>query len=184
MLILQMNPCETCWTTNHVRLLTERAVEHFLARMFLRDPPLRSLTLVSPFVNTMLECRYPLADVSAKIKAQRIPTYFVTREPAESWQADAVALLAKNEWIEIRFNESLHAKVFIASAVQESESFAVFGSGNLTGAAVNSNLEVGMLLIASGPGRKLVDELYYWATNELRVLQETHLYKPMHATRK
>jgi hypothetical protein len=108
----------------------------------------------------------------------------VTREPAESWQAEAVALLAKNEWIEIRFNESLHAKVFVASAVQESESFAVFGSGNLTGAAVNSNLEVGMLLIASGPGRKLVDELYYWATNDLRVLPETHLYKPMHATRK
>ena len=84
----------------------------------------------------MADCRYSLADLSTKIKVQRTPTYVVTREPVESWQQEAVDLLAKNEWIEIRFNESLHAKVFVASAVQESESFAVFGSGNLTGAAV------------------------------------------------
>jgi len=179
-----MDSCETCPTSQHVRLLTERMVEHFLARLFLRAAPLRSLTLVSPFVNTMQDCRYPLADLSAKIKAQRIFTYFVTREPEVSWQEEAVALLAKNEWVEIRFNESLHAKVFVASAVQESESFAVFGSGNLTGAAINSNLEVGMLLLARGAGRKLVDELYYWSTNTLRVLPDSHLYKPMHITRK
>jgi phosphatidylserine/phosphatidylglycerophosphate/cardiolipin synthase-like enzyme len=179
-----MSQCETCPSSPHVRLLTERMVEHFLARLFLRDPPLRSLTLVAPFVNTMQDCRYPLADLSAKIRAQHIPTYFVTREPEEPWQEEAVALLAKNEWIEIRFNESLHAKVFVASAVQESESFAVFGSGNLTGAAINSNLEVGMLLLAQGAGRKLVDELYYWSTNNLRVLPESRIYKPIHTTRK
>jgi len=178
-----MNTCEACPTSQQVRLLTERMVEHFLARLFLRDPLLRSLTIVSPFVNTMVECRFTLADLSAKIRAQRIPTYFVTREPEESWQEEAVALLARNEWIEIRFNQSLHAKVFIASAVQASESFAVFGSGNLTGAAINTNLEVGMMLHSSGAGRKLVDELYYWATNNLRVLPESHLYKPMHATK-
>lgn len=167
-----------------VRLFTERMVEHFLARLFLRDPELRSLTLVSPFVNTMTDCRYSLADLSAKIKAQRILTYLVTREPAESWQEEAVELLTTNEWIEIRFNEFLHAKVFVASAVQESESFAVFGSGNLTGAAINSNLEVGMMLLAHGAGRKLVDELYYWATNNLRVLPESKLYKSIHNVRR
>jgi hypothetical protein len=132
----------------------------------------------------MEDCRYPLADLSAKIKSQRIPTYLVTREPEESWQEEAISLLARNEWIEIRFNQFLHAKVFVASAVQEAESFAVFGSGNLTGAAINSNLEVGMLLLASGPGRKLVDELYYWATNNLRVLPESTLFKSINPTRK
>jgi hypothetical protein len=179
-----MNPCDTCPSSLHIRLLTDRMVEHFLARLFLRDPLLRSLTLVSPFVNTMQDCRYPLADLSAKIKAQRIPTYFITRKPEESWQEEAVEMLAKNEWIEIRFNPSLHAKVFIASAVQEWESFAVFGSGNLTGAAINTNLEVGMLLLANGAGRKLVDELSYWATNNLRVLPESSLHKPIHSTRR
>ena len=177
-----MNSCESCPTSQHVRLLTDRVVEHFLARVFLRDPQLRSLTLVSPFVNIMRDCRYSLADLSAKIKGQCIPTYLVTRKPSTTWQEEAVTLLARNDWIEIRFNESLHAKVFVASAVQESESFAVFGSGNLTDAAINSNLEVGMLLLARGAGRRLVDELYYWATNNLRVLPGSHLYKPIHAT--
>ena len=40
------------------------------------------------------------------------------------------------------------------------------------------------LVLASGAGRKLVDELYYWATNNLRVLPDSHLYKPMHAAKK
>jgi len=159
-------------------------VEHFMARVFLRNAALRSLTLVSPFVNTMRDCRYSLANLSSKIKAERFPTYVVTRESEEPWQEEAVALLAKNDWIEIRYNELLHAKVFVASAVQESESFAVFGSGNLTGAAVNANLEVGMMILATGAGRKIVDELYYWATNNLRVLPESHLHKSIHATRK
>lgn len=157
--------------------MTEGMVEHFLARLFLRNPALRSLTLVSPFINTMAGCRYSLASLSSKIEAQRIPTYLITREPAESRQKEAVDLLAKNEWIEIRFNEFLHAKVFIASAIQESESFAVFGSGNLTGSAATVNLEVGMIMLAKGAGRKLVNELYYWATNNLRVLPESKLYK-------
>ena len=34
-----------------------------------------------------------------------------------------------------------------------------------------------MILSGQGAGRKLVDELYYWATNDLRVLPESKLYK-------
>ena len=123
-------------TDYHIRLLTQGAVEQFFLRLFMRDPPLRSLTLVSPFLDTMKDCRYSLADLSAKIKAQRIPTYLVTRAPVESRQLEAVELLTANDWVEIRFNESLHAKVFVAAANPESESFALFGSGNLTGAAI------------------------------------------------
>jgi len=97
---VEMNQSEVCSMHQHVWLLPERMVEHFLARLFLRNAALRSLTLVSPFINTMADCRYSLADLSTKIKLQRTPTYVVTREPAESWQQEAVDLLAKNEWIE------------------------------------------------------------------------------------
>ncbi len=148
-------------------------------RLFLRDPQLRSLTLVSPFINTLKDCRFSLADLSTKIREQRIPTYLVTRRPVEPWQIEAFNILSANDYIEIRCNESIHAKVFVASANPESESFALFGSGNLTGAAINSNLEVGMMLFAGGLGRKLVHDLYYWTTNTLRVLPESKLYKPM-----
>jgi phosphatidylserine/phosphatidylglycerophosphate/cardiolipin synthase-like enzyme len=170
--------------SRHVRLVTEKTVEHFLQRLFLRDVPIRSLCLVSPFINTMADSRYTLADLSAKITRERIPTYVVTRTPVESWQKEAMAILVQNEWVEIRYNNTLHAKVYVTAAVQESESFALFGSGNLTGRSIATNLEVGMIIIAQGQGRPLVDELYYWANNRLRILEESKLHQPIRAKRR
>jgi hypothetical protein len=37
----------------HVRLITDRPVEHFLLRLFLRDADLRILGIVSPFISAM-----------------------------------------------------------------------------------------------------------------------------------
>ncbi len=170
--------------TRHVRLVTERTVEHFLQRLFLRDMPVRSLCMVSPFINTMEECRYTLADLSAKITRERIPTYVVTRSPVEPWQEAAMAILAQNEWVEVRYNNSVHAKVYITAAMQESESFALFGSGNLTGRSIEANVEVGMIIVAQGQGRPLVEELYYWANNRLRILEESKLHQPIRAKRR
>jgi len=86
--------------------------------------------------------------------------------------------------VEIRFNDSVHAKVYVTSAVPESESFALFGSGNLTGRSIATNIEVGMMIVAQGQGRPLVEELYYWANNRLRVLEESKLHQPIRARRK
>jgi phosphatidylserine/phosphatidylglycerophosphate/cardiolipin synthase-like enzyme len=168
----------------HVRLVTERTVEHFLRRLFLRDATMRNLCLIAPFINTMDDCRFTLADVSAKIRAERIPTFVVTREPTEDYQVEAMKILCDNDWVEVRYNESVHAKVYVAAAQRESESFALFGSGNLTGRAITSNVEVGMMLYAQGIGRPLVDELYYWANNRLRTLPESRLHKPIRVKRK
>lgn len=170
--------------TRHVRLVTERTVEHFLQRLFLRDMPVRSLCMVSPFINTMEECRYTLADLSTKIARERIPTYVVTRSPVEPWQEAAMAILAENEWVEVRYNNSVHAKVYVTAAMQESESFALFGSGNLTGRSIEANVEVGMIIVAQGQGRPLVEELYYWANNRLRIQEESKLHQPIRAKRR
>lgn len=170
--------------TRHVRLVTEKTVEHFLQRLFLRDMPIRSLCLVSPFINTMEGSRFTLADLSAKITRECIPTYVVTRAPVEPWQEDAMAILAANDWVEVRYNNSVHAKVYVTAAMPESESFALFGSGNLTGRSIEANLEVGMIIVAQGQGRPLVEELYYWANNRLRVLEESKLHQPIRAKRR
>ncbi len=170
--------------TRHVRLLTEKMVEHFLQRLFLRDMPIRSLCLVSPFINTMEDYRFTLADLSAKITRECIPTYVVTRPPVEPWQAAAMAILAQNDWIEVRYNNSVHAKVYVTAVIPESESFALFGSGNLTDRSIEKNVEVGMIIVAQGQGRPLVEELYYWANNRLRVLEESKLHQPIRARRR
>jgi phosphatidylserine/phosphatidylglycerophosphate/cardiolipin synthase-like enzyme len=168
----------------HIRLITERTVEHFLHRLFLRAMPVRSLCLVSPFINTLEGERYTLADLSEKITREQIPTYVVTRSPVEVYQKEAMAILVENPWVEIRYNDSIHAKVYVTTAFQESESFALFGSGNLTSRSIASNIEVGMIIVAQGQGRPLVEELYYWANNRLRVLEESKLHQPIRARRK
>jgi len=168
----------------HIRLVSERTVEHFLQRLFERAMPVRSLCIVSPFINTLEGARYTLVDLSKKISREQIPTYVVTRTPVEIYQKEAMAVLQKNEWIEIRYNDSIHAKVYVVAAQQESESFALFGSGNLTGRSIASNIEVGMIIVAQGQGRPLVEELYYWANNRLRVLEESKLHQPIRARRR
>ena len=168
----------------HIRLVTEKTVEHFLERLFLRGMPIRSLCLVSPFINTLEGARFTLADLSEKITRERIPTYVVTRTPVEPYQQEAMAILKENDWVEIRYNDSVHAKVYITAALPESESFALFGSGNLTGRSIVSNIEVGMIILAHGQGRPLVEELYYWANNRLRILEESKLHQPIRARRK
>ena len=170
--------------SRHIRLVTERTVEHFLQRLFLRELDVRSLSIVAPFINRLDGVRYTLEDLSEKIRRERIPTYVVSRAPVEEYRQEAMAVLAKNEWVEIRFNDSVHAKVYVTSAVPESESFALFGSGNLTGRSIATNIEVGMMIVAQGQGRPLVEELYYWANNRLRVLEESKLHQPIRARRK
>ena len=168
----------------HIRLVTERTVDCFLQRFFLRDVPIRNLCIISPFINTLEGSRFTLRDLSEKIERECISTYVVTRSPSEPYHEEAIAILACNEWVEIRFNESLHAKVYISSAIPESESFAMFGSGNLTSRAISENIEVGMIIVAKGMGRPLVDELYYWANNRLRVLEESRIHQRIRAKRR
>jgi len=168
----------------HIRLLTERTVDYFFQRLFLRDVPIRNLCIVSPFISTLESSRFTLCDLSEKIERECIPTYVVTRSPSESYQEEAIAVLANNEWVEIRYNESVHAKVYVSSSIPESESFALFGSGNLTNRSIANNIEVGMLIVARGQGRSLVEELYYWANNRLRVLEESRIHKRIQARRR
>ena len=140
-----------------VRLLTDRVVEQFLLRLFLRDEAIKSLCLVSPFMDPLPGSRFSLADLSRKIRQERIPTFVVTRKPVDDYQCKAISILNANEYVEIRYNESLHAKVFIADAWRQAESFALFGSGNLTGpgfaspmSAHGGNLEAGVIFAPGG----------------------------------
>jgi HKD family nuclease len=167
----------------HIRLITEKTVEHFLQRLFLRDMSVRTLSLVSPFISTLEGSRFTLTNLSDKIKREHIPTYVITRPPVEPYQHEAMEILRSNDWIELRFNNSIHAKVYVTSAIPETESFAFLGSGNLTGRSIESNIEVGMMIVAQGLGRPLVAELHYWANNRLRVLEESKLQQPIRARR-
>ena len=156
-------------------------MERFLLRFFLRETPFRSLSIVAPFISTLSGCRFSLADLRRKVERERIPTYVITRQPSEDYQQEAIDVLLGSPWIEIRYNASIHAKAYVAMSLREADSFALFGSGNLTAKSLQSNIEVGMILYSQGVGRSLLRELHYWAHVNLRTLRESSLvqrFKP------
>ena len=59
--------------------MTERPVEQFLLRLFLRDADMRSLCIVSPFISSLEGCRFTLTDLRQKVERDRICTYVTTR---------------------------------------------------------------------------------------------------------
>jgi len=170
--------------TRYVRLLTDRPVEQFLLRLFLRDADMRSLCIVSPFISALEGCRFTLMDLRRKVERERICTYVTTRFPTEAYQAEAMAVLSGSPWIEVRYNPSIHAKVYVAMASREADSFALFGSGNLTSASLWTNIEVAMMLYGEGIGRTLLHELHYWVNGQLRTLAESTLVQRIKAERK
>jgi len=170
--------------TRYARLLTDRPVGQFLLRFFLRDADVRSLCIVSPFISALEGCRFTLADLRRKVEAQRICTYVITRFPTEAYQAEAMTILRGSPWIEVRYNPSIHAKVYVAMASREADSFALFGSGNLTAASLWANIEVAMMLYGEGIGRTLLHELYYWVNGQLRTFRDSTLVQRITAERK
>ncbi len=167
----------------HIQLVTDRPVEKFLLRLFLREANMRSISIISPYISTLAGCRFTLADLRRKVERERIPTYIVTREPAEGYQLEAMAVLLGSPWIEIRYNASVHAKVYVAMAVREPDSFGLFGSGNLTAQSYQSNIEVAMMLYSEGIGRGLLHELHHWATSSIRTLRQSVLVQRIKAER-
>jgi len=171
-------------TRRYAEILYHRTVERFIQRLVLREPVVRNLCIVSPFISPMTGSRYSLALLRAKIEREKIPTYVITREPIEPYQFEAAAVLEQCPWIEVRYNPSVHAKLYVVQSTRESESFALFGSGNLTSKSIERNLELGMMIYSVGPGRDLVKELHYWAAVRLRQLTESKLVQPIRPQRR
>lgn len=97
-----------------------------------------------------------------KTKAEKGRVHVITQEPKDKYHKEGLAVLEQGENVEIRYNPDVHAKLYISWSRIEEESFAMFGSGNLTSSGISYNLELGMMILARGYGRKLVRELYNW----------------------
>jgi hypothetical protein len=151
-----------------VQILTDRTVEHFLRRYLVGSAPAHVLVIVSPFISDLAGEMYDLQDMLKRINADRTRTYVVTRPPREAYQQVGMQLLNESPYVEIRYNPDVHAKLYICWHREEEESFALFGSGNLTSGGLRYNLELGMMILARGHGKKLVRELYDWSANALR----------------
>jgi hypothetical protein len=148
----------------YLQILTERSVESFLQRYMSSSGQL-ALLIISPFIGTLRGEAYELADIIKKSKKEKGRIYVITREPKADYHEEGLAVLMEGENVEIRYNPDIHAKLYISWNRDDEESFAMFGSGNLTSSGASYNLELGMMILSRGYGRQLVRELYRWGDN-------------------
>lgn len=171
-------------TKRYVELITERTVERFLHRLFLREAPLRYLSIIAPYISALADQRFSMMELRKKVERERVPMYVVTRKPVMPYQHESISVMLGSPWIELRYNECIHAKVYVAIANRDADSFALFGSGNLTSKSIESNIEIGMMVYNEGPGRDILRDLDYWTSMRVRILKESQLVQPIHGKRR
>jgi hypothetical protein len=165
------------------RIVTDRPVEVFLRKLFISQPLVETLIIVSPFIGSLTGTRFGLRDLCERYCNTNTPIYVITREPLESYHHEAVGILLQYDNVEVRYNPALHAKLYLCHTRQVTEAFALFGSGNLTYSGVERNIELGMMVFGKGPGRDLIGQLYKWGL-ALRTLTGTKVVKPRKLARR
>lgn len=158
-----------------LELLTDRMIERFLSRLFLRETKLRCIYIAAPFIASLSNSRFPLVNFRKKIEQERIPTYIICQEPDADYQKEAMQVLTGCPFLELRYNPLLHAKLYMVLSEVEKESFALFGSGNLTSKALEHNIELGMMIYNVGPGKEMLCRLEQWVNTKLRTMEESLL---------
>lgn len=170
--------------TTYAEIMNEKPVQRFLLKFYLTDLPIKNLVLVSPFLGTLKGTRVTLESLCDKIENKRIPTYVITRRPDGDDHQRAVDILMKYDLIELRYNESLHAKLYVCSCYDESLSFALLGSGNLTRHSIEKNIEIAMMIYSREQGRDIVKELSEWGLIRMRTITSTQLAKKIKYVRR
>jgi phosphatidylserine/phosphatidylglycerophosphate/cardiolipin synthase-like enzyme len=161
----------------YAEIITKRAVQRFLLKFYFTDVPIQSLVLVSPFIGTLRGMRVTIEGLCRRATEKSIPTYVITRAPDGEYNRQAVDTFINYDNVEIRFNESLHAKLYVCLCQDESQSFALLGSANLTRHSIEKNIEIAMMIYGRGKGREILRELSRWGLERLRTLNNTKLIK-------
>ena len=155
--------------------VTENPVEDFLKRFFLSDMELLNLIIITPIMGSLSGRRFSVERLKEKIDTERIPTYIITREPQDDFHIEAINILMDSDFVEVRYNNSLHAKLYICMG--RDSGFALLGSGNLTQTSIEKNIEIGMLIFHHDKGKQILRELYHWGSVRLRTLKESKVVK-------
>lgn len=161
-----------------IRVVTRQPVQVFLTRVVSHQEPIDHLVLVSPFIGPLKGISPSLTRLVDKINRDKIRTYVITNEPSPNHspsQQAAVDVLTGSRYTEIRYNASLHAKVYVCKA--QRKSFAMLGSGNLTETSIARRIEVGVVVFDQDQGMYLFRELWKWGSQNLRQRKESRLIK-------
>lgn len=161
---------------------SENPVMDFFKRFYLTDIQPTSLIIVSPFIGSLSRTRYSFERLNKRIDEEKIPTYIITREPYDEYHKESMDILSESNFVEIRYNNSLHAKLYICMG--RDTGFAILGSGNLSRTSMEQSIEIGLLVLPHDRGKLVLNELYKWGSIRLRTLKESKLAKKIHIPRR
>ena len=160
----------------YAEIITHKPVQKFLLKFYLSDAPMYSLILISSIIGTLEGTRVTLDSVCKKATEKHLPTYIITRKPEDEFRQKAIDILLNYENIELRFNESLHGKLYICLCQDEGQSFALLGSANLTRNSMENNIKIAMMIFGRGKGREILGELSHWGLMRLRTLRVCSIF--------
>ena len=150
-----------------VELVTSRVPSAFVTRFLAQGAKWWVLIIVSPWITPNWSPAYTLDGILQRVREQGVPTYVITRPPAEGdeYHARAVALFRSTPSVELRFNRGLHAKILLAEGPRHA--VGLLGSANLTMSGMEG-VEVGVLMHSRGIGEVLIRDLIDFCTWDLR----------------
>ena len=154
----------------YAQIITERPVERLLRHYLMGSAVAQTMIIVSPFIGNLAGTPFELRAITDKVMADRTRLYVITRQPRESYHRAGIEVLQQCPLVEIRYNPDIHAKLYVVWSREEAESFALFGSGNLTESGLRHNIELGMMIFARGHGRTILRDLYQWGGFTLRTM--------------
>jgi len=109
--------------------ITCNPVMDFFKKFFIGEVKAKTLIIISPIITGLFNTCFSLERLKKKIDNDKILTYVIKREPKENFHREAIDLLMSSDFTEIRYNSSLHAKLYICAL--DKPIFAMLSSGNL-----------------------------------------------------
>jgi len=134
----------------------------------------RHLIIVSPWISDMKDEEISLKKIITKINIEKIRTTVFTRPPIKEYHINAIDMLKKSEWVEIYYNERLHAKFYVL--LGRKYDYALMSSANLTKTGISGH-EIGIFIFSRAWGSRLIKQFRDTALIYFRLLSDSEHVK-------
>lgn len=141
--------------------VTEAFFKRFIDRVQSGDR-CNGLWIVSPWFSNLQGEEISLEDILDVVRRNKIRTTVITRTPEPEYHRVAMRKVLRRSPVEVYFNDTLHAKMYIAR--NEDVSLALVGSANLSKTGLHG-IEVGLLIRGVGWGSEVVQSLVQVGVN-------------------
>jgi hypothetical protein len=158
-------PHEERQGTTWVQIHTRRVLSFFISPLA-RAHGWNKLFLISPWISDFgLDGGMTFTQILKRLRDDDATLYVVSRPPLENWHKSALDQIASTGKANIALVPELHTKLYCADT--DHGTLALVGSANFTAKSL-VNRELGVMIRGVGPGKQLIQNLMYEASDIYR----------------